>query len=190
MPGEREGETFVRLMEDARAGSPEAAAEICGTFGPRVIELIRRRMNPVVRNRFDSVDVMQDVWKSFFEDLPTAPAFDDSQSLKSYLYQMARNKVATAHRVNFGGQKNDPAREQAPNHAVAVDPPGTGATASQEYMAIEKWERMLDFTPPEYQPILKLLVRGATQEEISQELGFNVRTVRRLIRRLEEACTA
>jgi RNA polymerase sigma-70 factor (ECF subfamily) len=47
------------LLDEARAGSPEAWEALCGHHAPRLLALIRLRMGPAIRARVESRDVLQ-----------------------------------------------------------------------------------------------------------------------------------
>src|SRR5262249_14283511 len=54
------------LMERIRAGSQEAARELCDRYGSHILRVVRRKLDKKLRSKFDSVDFLQSVWTSFF----------------------------------------------------------------------------------------------------------------------------
>src|SRR5262249_44175004 len=68
-PGEprmdEEVQEFAALMQRLAGGSQEAARELYDRYGPHIRRVVRRRLIPALRPKFDSIDFEQDVWKSF-----------------------------------------------------------------------------------------------------------------------------
>ncbi len=192
--GSREGEgqmseapdDFAALMQGVRAGSEEAARQLVERFGPRILRVVRRRLNPKLRSKFDSLDFQQDVWASFFAD-PSDKTFDRPEALAAFLATMARNKVLMAVRQRCQLQKYNVDREHSLDGSAAYAAHGVAGpdpTPSQLAVAQEKWDQLLKGHPPRYQRILILLRQGHTQVQISQQLGIDERSVRRIIRKL------
>lgn len=166
---------FRELMAAVRGGCADAAQHFCELFSPSLLRVVRRRMALALRSDFDSQDLLQNVWKSFFEAFPEHDAFASPDALKAYLQRMAANKTADAAcavrrrraEISVGGQ-------EAPTF-----------TPSQYLLADEEFERLLRRTPTHYHDALHLLRSGATQAEVARQLGISERTIRRILRRLE-----
>src|SRR3954453_20689831 len=90
--------SFQLLLDRLRARSPGAPHELLDRYGAHVLRVIRHRLDRRLRKEFDSLDFLQDVWKSFFEAPPPGRAFDRPEALIAYLAQMAQHKVVDAHR--------------------------------------------------------------------------------------------
>src|SRR5207244_2605627 len=67
-PMSDERRQFEALMRQVQDGSEEAARELCTSYFDHIIKCVRRRLRPALRPRFDSVDFVQKVWKSVFEE--------------------------------------------------------------------------------------------------------------------------
>jgi DNA-directed RNA polymerase specialized sigma24 family protein len=91
MPDDLRG--FNQLLRQARAGSDVAARQLVDRFGPSILNRVRQRLDPRLRNVFDSADFTQAVWASFFALPPEKGDFRDEEALLRYLDQLARNKV-------------------------------------------------------------------------------------------------
>lgn len=178
---------FRTLMARLQAGSEEAARELVETYGWHVIRAVRRRLNPVLRSKYDSTDFTQAVWASFFADPAAGPAFDSPGSLVTFLKRVAAHKLADAWRARGPGGPRDVGRERhfdsvpidALHRAAAGD-----VTPGEAVIAGDEWERFLDGQPPRYREILILLRRGHTHAEIARCLGISAKTVQRLVRRV------
>src|SRR5262249_26987924 len=130
-------------------------------------------------------DVVNDVWASFFAEPPAGRRFDHPSALAAYLGKMASNKVAGVARRR-GTLKNDAGREQPLSDRGAADPPAATPTPSQIVGAEDEWQAMLSGRPLAHQRILTLLRQGMSHAEIAVRLGTNERTIRRLVRRIEQ----
>ncbi len=177
---------FAALMQSVRAGSEEAARQLVERFGPRILRVVRRRLNPKLRSKFDSLDFQQDVWASFFAD-SSDKTFDRPEALAAFLATMARNKVLMAVRQRCQIQKYNVDREHSLDGSAAYEARGVAGpdpTPSQLAVAQEKWDQLLKGRPRRYQRILIMLRQGHTQVQISQQLGIDERSVRRIIQKL------
>jgi RNA polymerase sigma factor (sigma-70 family) len=175
------------LLRQARAGSDQAAREIVDRFGPRILNVVRCRLDKRLRSKFDSMDFVQSVWASFFEIPPEKYDFKESGELIALLEQMARNKVIEEERRRLDGKKRNVQCETLiakPNDIRESDVKGRGAqTPSQVAMAEEAWQRALEGDSRQ-QTIMKSIRGGLTTKEIALQLGVSVKTVRRVVCRL------
>ena len=139
------------------------------------------------RSKFDSIDIAQDVWASFFAEPAGKRVFNTSEELLAFLTKLAQNKAIEAIRQNFLLQKCDVRRELSLDDSRRIDKDelaGAQATPSQIMMTQEDWNAFLRRQPAVYRRIFILLREGSTHCEIAQELGINVRTVERVVAKL------
>jgi RNA polymerase sigma-70 factor (ECF subfamily) len=179
-------EDFAALMQGIREGSEDAAKQLVERYGPHVLRVVRKRLNPKLRSKFDSSDFQQDVWASFFVGV-SGRTFERPEALMAFLAKMARNKVLMAVRQRCQIQKYNVDREHSLDGSAACearDKAGPDPTPSQLVVAQEKLDQLLKDHPPRYQRILILLSQGYTQVQISRELGVSERMVRRVIQKL------
>jgi RNA polymerase sigma factor (sigma-70 family) len=181
MPDDLQG--FNQLLREARAGSDVAARQLVDRFGPSILNRVRQRLDPRLRNVFDSADFTQAVWASFFALPPEKGDFRDEEALLRYLDQLARNKVIDQIRRRLRHRNREIRREvplPSSRHLAA-----TSATASQEAIANERWQQALDKEPRHLQEVLHSFRAGLSPEQIAQRVGVSARTVRRALRRLQ-----
>jgi RNA polymerase sigma factor (sigma-70 family) len=174
---------FLALMERVVAGSDEAARELTERYGPSLLRAVRLRLNRNLRPKFDSLDFVQDIWASFFTDLPRGPSFRGPGELVNFLACLARNKVVKAVRQRLQGQKYNVNREQPLEDLIRnqrTAPQARQPTPSEVAMGREEWERLLQRQPPVYRRVLLLLHDGKTPAAVAQEIGVTERTVRRV----------
>ena len=177
-----------KLLQDLQGGSEAAADEFLRRFGPVVFRIVRRRLG-ARSPRFDSADVAQAVWASFFSNREKLKEFADADAMLRYLAGMAVNKVRKVNHDHFLVQKRAAAREQSietREHGRVDEPYARDPSPSQRAIADETWERLLAETPQSQQHILYLRLEGKSQEEIAALLGLSVRTISRIMTRMRE----
>jgi RNA polymerase sigma factor (sigma-70 family) len=177
--------TFAGLMDRVRAGSQDAAWEIIDRFGTQIKQVVRRRLNGLLRSQFDSADFVQVVWLSFFRHPDLIRTFSSPQQLASFLEVMARNKVTDETRrrlytdkYNLRGKRSYD--DEVEKHSL-VD---RGPTPSAVAVAKERWESVIQGQPKHYQEVARLRFLGKSNAEIARELKIHERTVRKIIERL------
>src|SRR5262245_26151876 len=177
---------FAELMRRIQGGSRQAAEELHRTYGPHIRKAVRRRLHQRLRSKFDSIDFVQDVWASFFTDLPQENAFDKPEDLIALLTTMARNKVAQEMRTRLMRKKYNVNRETPletmPRGADRF--PAIQQTPSEICMDREAWERHLAKQPLVHRRILLQLRDGKPPEIIARDLQVSVRTVTRVLRKI------
>jgi RNA polymerase sigma-70 factor (ECF subfamily) len=176
---------FAALMQRVLSGCKEAADQLHAEYGPHIRRVVQRHLHRRLRTKFDSSDFVQDVWASFFIDLPTHANFDTPESLVAYLTAMARNKVAHTTRRRMKGSTRNINREQP--FASEAGAAGTidifQPTPSAEAMGREAWEDLLKRSRPVERRVLTLVRAGKSPDWIADHLGITVRHVRRMIRK-------
>jgi RNA polymerase sigma-70 factor (ECF subfamily) len=180
---------FSDLMCAVLAGNPAAAEQFCNDYGSHIRRVVRHRLMPQMRAKFDSIDFVHDVWASFFAQPPRHLQFDRPETVVAYLEQMAKHKVREAVRQRTRLKKYNINRERPlPEPAAgsfAIPLPAPGPTPSQVVSAEEQWQLLLDGQPAGNKRILRLLRRGWTHREIADKLQTSEKTVQRLVRRLD-----
>lgn len=114
-----EPNAFAELLARVRRGDAAAAAELVKAYEPAIRIAVRASLvDPNLRRQFDTVDVCQSVFGSFFVRA-AAGQFDlsDPAQLVALLARMTRNKVAT--RARFHTQdKRDAGRVAGTDSAL------------------------------------------------------------------------
>ncbi len=180
-------EKFAFLMAGVRSGSEESVRELLDLYGDHIYRAVRRRLNQQMRSKFDSQDFVQAVWASFFANLPVITHFSRPESLVAFLARVASNKVIDECRRRMQTQKADVTRErsvESTNASPRVSLATTEPSASEVAIANEQWGLLVKGQPPHYRRILELRAKGATNDEIADQLDLSEKTVRRVIRKL------
>jgi RNA polymerase sigma-70 factor (ECF subfamily) len=183
----KQQEEFQRLLDEIREGSEEAARQFLERYGNAVLQVIRRRLDPRMRSKFDSIDFLQEVWASFFRSPPPPETFAGHESLFRYLTALARNKVVDGVRQRLVYQKYNVNRE-LPREDAASDllarEIARQPTPSQVFVAKEQWERATRGRTQLQLRILGMLRDGHTHADIALVLGLSDKMVQRLVRKV------
>lgn len=174
---------FAALMAGVQSGSAEAARQLHEHYAQHILRAVRRRLHRKLRPKYDSLDFVQDVWASFFADIPQKYSFARPEDLVAFLSRMAENKVAQAVRTRLLRKKYNVNREAPLEAENRSELSAQQATASEIVMEQEEWDQLLDRQPPVHRRVLLLLREGRSQISIALELGISPKTVGRVIRR-------
>lgn len=173
---------FARLMQRVLDGSEEATQQLHTAYGPHILRAVRQRLHRRLRSKFDSLDFVQDVWASFFSELPERKTFATPQDLVAFLTVIARNKVVDVVRMRMQQQKYNINRETPLESLPSADRfPAAQQTPSEIMMGKEEWEVYLQKQPLVHRRILLLWREGETSSRIAEELRVSQRTVSRVL---------
>jgi RNA polymerase sigma-70 factor (ECF subfamily) len=154
------------------AGDPRAMEQLMTTIRPLVVRYCRARLSPRARAWTSADDVAQDVCLAVLKALPTYR--DEGRPFLSFVYRVARNKVADAGKAA--------ARNRAEPVAEVPDEFDGGADPEQRALQRELNERtseLLRVLPRRRREILVLRVAvGLTAEETAAVLGTTPGSVR------------
>src|SRR4051794_36653384 len=178
------------LIARARAGDQAAWQELFDTCYPKVIRVVRRKLDRPMRSLYDSTDFVSDVMKSLAANLDRLD-FPSLGSLIAFLAQAAEQKVIDEYRRRHT-LKRDVTRERAlvaangtdimPLALASADP-----TASQVAQASEVRERLLAGQGESERAVIELRRLGYTNNEIAERTGWNIRRVQRYLKDLHDS---
>jgi RNA polymerase sigma-70 factor (ECF subfamily) len=168
------------LLQRLRQGQEEAAAELYRLYAERIRALIRSRCSAFLASRLDPDDVLQSVFRAFFEaarrGVYRAP---DADSLWSLLAVIALNKLRTVHAGHLAARRDVRATEPLPPDGV-VD-----SLLAPQLIEVEVRD-VLEQLPPAVQAVARLRLNGYEVTEIAQRLQLSKRSVERLLQRCRE----
>jgi RNA polymerase sigma factor (sigma-70 family) len=179
---------FQLLLDQVREGSHEAARILEERYGAHILRIVRRKLQKSARTRFDSIDIVQNVWASVFTKPYNLPDVETPEDLATWLGTLASNK-ATDEGRQLQTQKRDISREiRIDEHAAIAGPHPISRDPTPSAVAVyhEQLERLVVKQPPKVRRIVELKMQGLTYDEIAAALGLDERTARRVIKRLEE----
>jgi len=178
------------LIARARAGDQAAWEELFHTCYPKVIRVVRRKLNRPMRSLYDSTDFVSDVMKSLAANIDRLD-FPSLGSLIAFLAQTAEQKVIDEYRRRHT-LKRDITRERALVTADGMDMrpqslTSTNPTASQVVQADEVRERLLaGHQDAQEREVIELRRQGYTNVEIAERTGWNIRKVQRFLKDLHD----
>jgi RNA polymerase sigma-70 factor (ECF subfamily) len=179
-------DSFSRVLEGLRCGEESAATKVFERFAQRLIALARQRLDRRVRQRIDAEDVLQSVFRSFFQR-HAAGQFELQgwDSLWSLLVVLTVRKCGRKRRQEHAARR-DVARD-APADDVdswqAIDREPTPEEAAQ---LSELVEHLMRGASHREQRILMLRLQGHSISEISEQIARTERTVLRVLQQFRK----
>ena len=189
---------FAEVVRRARAGDDTATAQLLSQFEDEVRTMVRVRLPRALRNQFDSMDFVQAVWTSVFTGQPgesEADRFADEGRFRRFLTGVARNKIFEEHRRQTRTKKYDITREERlyvrkGEREVPRDVAGSDPTPSENVQAVDRLGQLVRGRTAQEAEIIILRRQGLTYEEIATQIGWNERSVRRVIEAVWERMEA
>jgi RNA polymerase sigma-70 factor (ECF subfamily) len=181
-PEESELRVFLSRI---REGDEDAARELLRRYEPHVRLVVRRHLPRLLRSRFDSLDFVQSIWKSFFRRVRTSPtALEGTENLVGFLARAARYKVIDEYR-KASSDKQDMRREESMWEGTELRELADRCETPLEIAeAAEAFGRLREMVPENRRAILDLKAAGLSAAEIAERLGVSERSVRRVIENL------
>jgi RNA polymerase sigma-70 factor (ECF subfamily) len=159
------------LLARVRVGDAAAAAEVVRRYETAVRVAVRTRLtDPALRRQFDSMDICQSVFLSFYLRA-AAGQFDleRPEDLVGLLVRMAQNKLASQARYHHR-EKRDVRRVVA-DGGERLDALSEGAAPDQVAVGRELLTRVRAELTAEEQAIADHRAAGRTWDEVARELG-------------------
>jgi RNA polymerase sigma-70 factor (ECF subfamily) len=167
------------LLEKLAKGESAAAERVFRDFEPFLRAMVRRRLTPPLRVKFDSMDVVQSVWADILDELlEGGREFKDQAHLRAFLA-----RVTYHHFVNQCRRHGTALKQEQPllTDDTAKLPASPQPRPSEVAQAGELWDTLMDLCPPAHRQILELKRQGFSLEEIANRVGLHEGSVRRII---------
>ncbi len=167
------------LLERLTRGEMDAAGEVYRTFEPVLRVLVRRRLSPRLRAKFDSKDVVQSAWADVLRGFRADGwRFSDRKHLRAYLARVTYNHLGNfCRRHAFMIEHEQPlAGDEQPGL-----PPSAQPRPSELAQADELWELLVGLCPPAHHQLLQLKRQGFPLAEIAAQTGLHESSVRRIL---------
>ena len=175
---------FAEFLRRIRSGDEAAAEELVRLYEPLIRREVRLRLEDQrLRRAFDSLDVCQSVFASFFTRIRSGE-FDLQQRdhLVRLLVTMARNKLASSARREHR-QRRDLRRLVMTDPLALEELAGAAPGPSQVLEQREVLERLQGCLTDEERQIAELRSEGTAWDEIADQLGGNGHARRMQFRR-------
>jgi RNA polymerase sigma-70 factor (ECF subfamily) len=175
-------EPLDSLLEQLCSGDPAAAERVFLAYEPYLRMVVRKKLPPRLRAKFDSIDVVQSVWADVLRGFREAGwRFPDEAHLRAFLVKLTRNRFIDQLRRH----RSAAAREHSLGKLVGADEPVSRLPSPSELVqADELGERMLALCPSGHREIVRLRMRGVSVAEIAGRTGLHVGSVHRILQDL------
>ena len=163
--------SFSELLSATKHGDADALAEMHRRYAPRLFARIRQRLTPMLRRRYDTLDLAQSVFVEVLRDLPR---FEDQgeAAFRHWMYIKAENKVRKKLRKHLDrtGRRREQTLDSTGQPRNGVTGPATGAERSDNQRRLQEMLGTLDETER------RLLVlrgqRNLSYAAIAKQLGL------------------
>jgi RNA polymerase sigma-70 factor, ECF subfamily len=176
-------QSFVDIMSRLRRGDSDAEAAVFHRFAGRLIALARRRLDGQIRQKVDPEDVLQSVYKSFFQRQAQGQfVLDNWDALWALLTLITARKCGRW--IDFFHAECRDVRLEKPDRSALgldVDALARGPTPQEAAVLTETLEALLTGLSDCHREIVSLGLQGYTSSEISETVGRSERTVNRVL---------
>ena len=180
------------LFARARNGDEATWTELFATCYPKILRVVRRKLNQPLRNIYDSTDFANDVMKSLAANCMNLD-FPSMGQLFAFLTEVAERKVIDEYRRQHA-LKRDVTRERR-LLGQASDAGGKGTqdiasddpSASQTAQGTEVLERLLEGQDELERWVIVWKREGYSNLEIAVKTGWNIRKVQRFLKCLQDS---
>jgi RNA polymerase sigma factor (sigma-70 family) len=172
-------ESLDTLLVKLANGEDQAAERVFRDYEPLLRSIVRSRLTPALRSKFDTMDVVQSVWADLLEAYRAKGwQFADRDHLRAFLARVTYNHFFLCCR-----RARPALRLERP--MPVDDAPGLPACdlprPSQVVQADELWEEILGGSPPNHREVFRLKREGLPLLEIARRTGLHEGSVRRII---------
>jgi RNA polymerase sigma-70 factor (ECF subfamily) len=167
------------MLEKLSTGDSEAAALVFHTYEPILRAIVRRRLSPPLRAKFDSMDVVQSVWADVLIGFrENRRAFASRAHLRAFLTRVTYNHFIDHYRHHgLAIAHEQPLQDDESPELPASDEPRPSEVAEAD----ELWHSLLKLCPPSRREVLELKREGLTLAEIASRTGMHEGSIRRLL---------
>src|SRR5262245_23067694 len=151
-------EPLDELLTQLSSGDMVAAGQLFLAFEPYLRKAVRRQFPPGLRSKLDSADILQSVWADVLRGFRKAGwRFTDADHLRGFLFVATRNRLIDRIRQNRNALDREEAlADETWPHLPAAPQP----SPSQEVLAEDLWDQILDRCDPDHRPVLELRRQG------------------------------
>lgn len=176
-------EESQRWIRGFRDNDDSAVADFWTRYEERLRRLAERNLSDRMKRRVDADDLVQSAFRTFLRRAGQDEFhLRDRQNLLSLLTTITLNKIRQKVRY-FAAQKRGSDSDQY--FETMADLGGNQPTPDEE-AALREIEDLLKGLDEEQQQVVDLKLQNHTNEEIARQLQCSERTVRRMIKRVEQ----
>ena len=171
-------EALDDLLAELCRGDAAAAERVFRAYEPYLRMVVRRRLTPRLRAKFDSLDIVQSVWADLLRGFRAGGCrFADAAHLRAFLVRATRNRFIDRLRQH----RRALALAAESDEADADAHPSPAPRPSEVAQAEELWQQIRALCPPAHRAVLDLRREGLTPSEIAARTGLHEGSVRRIL---------
>ena len=175
------------LMKKVRAGDQEAARQLYERYGEQLLALARRRISQRFCRRVDPEDIVQSVFRTFFNrakagEFDIAGPDDLCRLLARITVHKALRQIAYHHMAKRDVTKESSDGEDGQERLKELL--GRDPTPEASILFMDQLKHFLLNLRPQEREIVDLRMQNFTAVEIAQKLNVSERTIRRLLERI------
>jgi RNA polymerase sigma-70 factor (ECF subfamily) len=181
------------LVDGLRRGDQHAAQEFWGQFGHLLQQLADKNLAEGMRRRVGPEDVAQSACRTFLRRARLGEfQLPDSESLWRLLCAITLTKVREQTRFHLRKRRgldrevHAAALSNAGASGAGFDRAAPGPTPAEVAEFDDQFQKLLASMDEEERQIVDLKLQDCTQEEIAERLGCSERTVRRILKRVQQ----
>jgi RNA polymerase sigma-70 factor (ECF subfamily) len=176
------------LVRQYQAGREEAATCIYHRYAPRLRALARQYLPQNCSGRFDADDVLQSVFRTFFQGTRRgAYEIPGGGELWGLLMVLTLNKIRSLLDFHRAGKR---AVQQTASVGDLQDHPATASDDSAAALLRMVVEEQLAGLPESNRAIIRLRIEGHEVAEIAAQTGRSRRTVERVLQQFRKKLSA
>lgn len=181
------------LIDGLRKGDGRVANDFWNQYGQLLLRLAEKNLAEGVRRRIGAEDVVQSVCRTFLRRAKIGEfQLPDSESLWRLLCAITLTKVREQTRYHMRQKRglnqevHISALPQADNSVAGFDQAAPGPTPDEAACFEDQFQQLLASLDDEERQIVDLKLQDCTQEEIARQLNCSERTVRRILKRVQQ----
>lgn len=181
------------FIEGLRGHDEAATLEFCKRYGAALERLAARHLVTGMRRRLDPEDVVQSVYRTFFRRASDGQfSFSDRTDLWRLLCVITLTKVREQARSQLRSKRNINREVSLDGNGKSGSDGGSRDVPSREPLPetslefTEQFEKVMASFDEEERQIVELKLQGLTNDRVAHEAGCSERTVRRILKRVQE----
>jgi len=172
------------LLARLAQGDEQAAERVFRTYEPVLRMMVRRKITPSLRTRFDSIDIVQSVWGQLLDGFREGRwHFDTPQELRAFLMTATRNRLIDHARRERSSLDRERPFDRKHLESLFAD---ASIPVDGQIQADELWQKLLALCPPQHRPLLELKRQGLPLAAIAERTGLHESSVRRVLYELAD----
>jgi RNA polymerase sigma-70 factor (ECF subfamily) len=178
------------LLARLRSGDQAAAAELFRRYAQRLAHLAEQHLSRSLAGRLDGQDVVQSVFRTFFERCARGEfRIDSSAQLWQLLVKITILKARAEARRHLA-ERRDVRAEAAGADAWLAEAVAHEPSAAEAAALVDQVEALLRGLPALYCRVLDMRLQGHAVPDIARELAVSRQTVYRVLHLLQDRLRA